>query len=375
MRGLIAKTAQRDAVGFLRQSLAKAAVAFIISATPAVAGDPGNIIANSPPPAPPPAPFGVFGADMPAAGRFTLSVAPDFVGRAGSRIGTQGVSSEYVVTTTPWFVYPKLKLRLVPQSTFFATQTVGLAYGVTNDLAVFVTTGMIEKNLDMLTFKGPSGLTRLGMSYTGTQSPTDTTLAAVYRIYQDDVHRVQVNLGLTFPTGGNQNTFTLLQPDGTYMTSRAFYAMQLGTGTYDVMPGVIYAGHLDKWSWGLGYRARLPLAANPQGYRWGDLHQFTGWFGYSWLPSITTTFRLAGTTQTPIRGTDWHIFGKAQAANPNYYGGQLVEAFGGAIIGGKLIGYESVSIAIEAGLPVYQSLNGPQISKNWQASMALRIKM
>ncbi len=295
--------------------------------------------------------------------------------RSGTRIGTQGVSSEYIVSTTPWFVYPRLKLRLVPQNTFFATETVGLAYGVTNNLALFITTGMIEKNLDMLTFKGLSGITRLGMSYTGTTSPTDTTAAAVFRLYQDEIHRLQINLGMAFPTGGNQNTFTLLQPDGTYATTRAFYAMQLGTGTYDALPGVVYAGHLEKWSWGLGYRGRLPLAANPQGYRYGDLHQFTGWFGYSWTPNITTTFRLAGSMQTPIRGTDWHIFGKAQAANPNYYGGQWVEAFGGAIISGKLIGYEAVSIAIEAGLPVYQSLNGPQISKNWQASMALRIKM
>ncbi len=375
MRKLIAKAALRGPRRVLRKPLAAAAVACAAAITAAAADETANVAANAPPPSPPPAPFGVFGADMPAAGRFILSVAPDFVRRSGTRIGTRGVSSEYIVATTPWFVYPKLNLRLVPQNTFFATETVGLAYGVTNDLALFVTAGMIEKNIDMLTFKGAAGLTRLGMSYTGTQSPTDTTVAAVYRIYQDDIHRVQINLGLTFPTGGNQNSFTLLQPDGTYATSRAFYAMQLGTGTYDAMPGVIYAGHLDKWSWGLGYRARLPLAANPQGYRWGDLHQFTGWFGYSWLPGITTTFRLAGSTQTPIRGTDWHIFGKAQAANPNYYGGQLVEAFGGAIISGKLIGYDSVSIAIEAGLPVYQSLNGPQISKNWQASMALRIKM
>src|SRR5208283_2794914 len=36
------------------------------------------------------------------------------------------------------------------------------------------------------------------------------------------------------------------------------------------------------------------------------------------------------------------------------------------------IGYPGFSIGLEAGVPVYQNLNGPQLSRVWQAGMALR---
>lgn len=68
-------------------------------------------------------------------------------------------------------------------------------------------------------------------------------------------------------------------------------------------------------------------------------------------------------------------FVAAPAANPNFYGGERVELFGGASINGKFIGFENATIAIEAGLPVYQNRNGPQIMKNWQAGVTLRLKV
>jgi len=354
--------------------------------------------APPPPPPLPPAPLGVFGADMPPDGKLVFSIIPQFANLSHTLIGTRRVSSEEVVATVPWFRSPTAKLRGVPQNVAVAAQTVALAYGVTKDLSLVVTAGMVEKNLDFLTFKGATGITRLGMSYTGTDSLADFTASAIYRIYQDPIHRIQLNLGMSFPTGGDHNTFTLLQADGTYLTSRAFYAMQLGTGTFDVMPGVVYAGKLEKWSWGLSYRGRFPLTVNSQslegnpvqaakdllaagiafdqqGYRYGDLHEFCGWGGYTWIPGLTTTFRVNASLQGPIRGFDPNIRGKAQAANPNFYGGQRVELFGGATISGKFIGLDDMTVALEAGIPVYQNLNGPQLSKNWQAGMALRWKI
>jgi hypothetical protein len=323
----------------------------------------------------PPAPLGVFGADMPPAGRLVLSVIPQFANLSNTLKGTRSLSSEEVVATTPWFFDPRQKLRGVPQNVSIATQTVALAYGFTKDIALVVTGGVVEKNLDFLTFKGTTGLTRLGMSYTGTDGISDFTSSAIYRVYEDPIHRIQLNLGMSFPTGSNHNTFTLLQPTGAYQTSRAFYAMQPGTGTFDIMPGIVYAGHLDKWSWGISYRGRFPLAANPEGYLYGDLHEFNGWGGYTWIPGLTTTFRVNASAQGPIRGFDPNIVGKAQSANPNFYGGQRVELFGGATISGKFVGLEDMTLLIEAGAPVYQNLNGPQLSKNWQAGMGLRFKI
>ena len=320
--------------------------------------------------------MGVFGADMPAAGKLVLSITPNFANLAGMRMGTRTVSNEFIVTTVPFFLNPRQAVRIVPQNIAVATQVVGLSYGVTKDLALVLQTGMAEKNLEALVFRGRAGIVPLGRNYPGTASMTDTALSAVYRVWQNDIHRVQFCLGLSFPTGYTDATFSdFLLPTGVRRNIRGFYGMQLGTGTVDFMPGVVYAGYLGPWSWGASYRGRFPLGANPQGYLWGDLHEFNGWGGYSWIPGFTTTARVNATMQGPIRGFDKEINGPAAPANPLFYGGQRVELFGGATISGKFIGYENVSVAIEAGAPIFQNLNGPQIMKNWQAGMSLRFKI
>ncbi|MGA3062695.1 MAG: alpha-amylase, partial [Methylocystis sp.] len=354
-----------------RKALALAAAIYTLGVGGAHAADlsvaPPPPPADAPPLLPPPiplAPLGVFGVDMPAAGKLTFSVGALFWNLSHSLLGTQGVSSQQLAATVPWYWSPTTsKLRLIPQNIAIASEGVSLCYGVTKDISIFVATGMIEKNLDMLTFKGASGITPLGMSFTGTDGMTDSVLAGFWRVYQDPINRIQINLGMSFPTGGTNNTFTLLQPNGTYATSRAFYSMQPGSGTFDVMPGIVYAGALERWSWGLSYRARLPLGVNPEGWMYGDLHEFTGWGGYSWTPSLTTTIRVSGSLQGPIIGADPLVVGKAPAANPTFYGGQRIELFGGATIGGKIIGVDALSMLVEAGIPVYQNLNGPLLSK------------
>ncbi len=334
-----------------------------------------NSAISAPPPAPPPVPLGILVDNNLPQGRFVVSITPIFAGLSGLLIGTRGVSNEFAVSTVPFFLNPSQKVRVVPQHIAIATQIVRVRYGVTDDFEMILDTGWVEKNLHALVFKGTAGITTIGDNYPRTSSMVDTILTGVYRIYQDDIHRIQVNLGFSFPTGIDDATFNdFILPNGTRLNKRGFYGMQLGTGTFDILPGVIYAGYLGPWSWGLSYRGRLPLDYNPQGYRWGNLHEFNGWAGYTWTPGLTTTFRVCGTTQNHIDGFDPQINSPAVPSNPLFYGGQRVELFGGGSISGKLIGIDNALIWVEAGAPVYQNLNGPQIKKNWQAAMRLAFK-
>lgn len=330
---------------------------------------------SAPPPPPPPVPLGIFADNNLPQGRFALSITPIFAGLSGILIGTRGVSNEFAVTTVPFFLNPSQKVRIVPQHINIAAQIVRVRYGVTDDFEMVLDTGWVEKNLHALVFKGTAGITTIGDNYPRTSSLVDTILFGVYRVYQDDIHRIQISLGFSFPTGIDDATFNdFILPTGLRRNIRGFYGMQLGTGTFDILPGAVYAGYLGPWSWGLSYRGRLPLDYNPQGYRWGNLHEFNGWAGYTWIPGLTTTFRVCGTTQGHIDGFDPLINGPAVPANPLFYGGQRVELFGGGSISGKLIGIDNALILVEAGAPVYQNLNGPQIKKNWQAAARLAFK-
>jgi len=325
-------------------------------------------------PAPPPVPLGVFGDTLPGPGNLVLTLSPQFVHLAHELIGTQGLSPQQIVATTPWYWGPAVPLRVVPIRRFDELQSLTLGYGVTKDFSIVLSTGLFEKHTDLMTFYGAAGVIPRGMANPGTESLQDTQLAGIWRLYQDPIHRIQLNLGMSFPTGSDHNLATPLQTNGTWATGRGFYGMQTGTGTFDVLPGILYGGYLGPWSWGLSYRARLPLGVNSEGYYWGNYQEANGWLGYSWIPGLTTTVRVNGNIQDHIAGADPWIVAKIQAADPNFYGGKRIELFGGASLDGKLLGVPGLTLLAEAGIPVYQNLNGPQIAKNWQATMGLRWK-
>ena len=149
----------------------------VVAASAAQAAD-APAIGVAPPISPPslaPAPLGVFGDALPGAGNLLITLSPQFVGSAHSLIGTQGVSPQQIVATTPWYWNPQVPLRLVPQRRLDELQSMTLSYGVTKDISVVLTTGWIEKHVDLMTFYGTSGIIPRGMSNVGTESLQDFT--------------------------------------------------------------------------------------------------------------------------------------------------------------------------------------------------------
>jgi hypothetical protein len=228
-----------------------------------------------------------------------------------------------------------------------------------------------DKDMPMTTYN-MMGTKALGTETYSTDGFGDVSIVGLFRVYEDGINHIHVNFGLSLPTGSSTEQMNMLSPMGTYMAMRANYGMQLGTGTYDFLPGVTYTGAKDLWSWGALYRGRFALDSN-QGYHWGDINQLSGWLGYTFVPGVTATARIAGTVQGKIDGKDPQIFGGMQGAYPGWYGGERVDLFGGIEIAGHQFGLGHTKLAIEAGFPVYQDLNGPQIGESWQLNAALGI--
>jgi hypothetical protein len=144
------------------------------------------------------------------------------------------------------------------------------------------------------------------------------------------------------------------------------YAMQLGTGTFDLLPGVTYNGRVGDFSWGGQFRSEIRLEdENDEGYAWGDLYGLTGWLAYEWAPWISTSVRLDAWTQDSISGIDPNIVGPVQTANPDFYGGEQVFAYFGANMVGQTGIIRGHRFAFEVGVPLYRNLNGPQLETDW----------
>jgi hypothetical protein len=333
--------------------------------------------AASPLPAQAPAPVGVFGVDMPADGKLVFLLQPSFTRMQGIQIGTRSVSPEYIVSNviSPRTPVGTHLLRLVPHNLSVDTQGFGLAYGLNRDVTLSVATSVVEKSVNMAAFKGLSGLTVLGSKVGSTQGFGDTTVAAVVRLHRDKVTQFNINFGMSLPSGGITDDFFLLLPNNTAPKKRAFYAMQPGTGTYDALLGAAYSGVEGPWSWGMTYRARLPTGVNAEGWRYGDLHEANAWGGYTWAPGVETTLRLNAATQTAIHGLDKGITGYAQGSNPAFYGGTQFGLYAGVLVSGRYFGVPASQVGVEAGAPVYQNLNGPQLARDWQVNLALKYKL
>jgi len=311
------------------------------------------------------APIGVMGDHLHKKGEWMLSYRYMHMDMDGNRIGTRNVSPKTIVTTVPNRFAPPPTLRIVPLWMTMDMQMLGAMYAPTNDTTLMAMVNYIDKEMRHITFDGPAGSTPLGFFTTNSEGFGDTRITALHRLYEDSVHHVHLNLGLSLPTGSVTERGTILAPDGATPNVRLPYAMQLGTGTFDLLPGLTYTGRVGDFSWGGQFRSEIRLGENDEGYAWGDLYGLTGWLAYEWAPWISTSVRLDGWTQDSISGIDPSIAGPVQTANPDFYGGEQLFAYFGANMVGQTGIIRGHRFAFEVGVPLYRNLNGPQLETDW----------
>ncbi|MGO9544932.1 MAG: hypothetical protein ACLPPF_09070 [Rhodomicrobium sp.] len=325
-------------------------------------------------------PAGVTGAAMVGQGEGMLMYMPMYMSMDGNYIGTEKISTNTILSLPTHTPMPgamqTMYLRMVPNSMDAQMHMLGAMYGVTDAFNVMIMGGYTDKEMTMTTYSNPMSPNPATAAIKGTRTYStdgisDTSVTGLYRLYDDGINHIHLNLGLSLPTANITQQINMLSPGGTYMLMRGTYGMQIGTGTVDFLPGLTYTGNKGLWSWGAAYRGRFALDNNDEGYHWGDSNQLTGWLGYTIVPGVTATARIAGTVQGKIEGQDPNIFGLMQGANPAYYGGETVDVFGGIEIAGQEFGLGSMRLAIEAGAPLYQNLNGPQVGQDWQLNAVL----
>ncbi len=288
----------------------------------------------------------------------------------GLKNGTSDTNPETVVTTVPnrFFGAPMQPrtLRMVPLRMSGSMKMFGLTYGLTDTISLFAAGSYVEKEMHALTFRGMMGTTRLGTNTVKTEGFGDSRLGGLVRLYKGHGTSLNALLGVSLPTGSTDEEIVPLMPNGMRMVRRANYGLQLGSGTYDGLIGLNYLGSQGALHWGLSYRGRIGLEdENDEGYSWGDRHVVTGWLSYAMTKGLFGTARLAASHWGDVEGIDPQIMGAARGANPDFYGGERIEAFLGLNAHTHVKGLGMARVGIEAGTPLYENLNGVQLSKEW----------
>ena len=310
------------------------------------------------------APIGVMGEHMHKKGEWMASYRFQHMSMEDNQIGTTKVSPEFIVTNVANRFSPPATLRVVPTKMTMDMHMFGAMYAPADWLTLMFMGMYMEKSMDHITFQGGSGTTRRGTFTTTSSGIGDTKITGLFRISKNHIHQMCLNAGISLPTGDTDKRDTILTPGGTRNNVVLPYAMQLGSGTFDILPGATYSGKKDKLSWGAQYLGTFRIGDH-KGYSLGDIHEITSWLSYQPQPSVSLSTRVAYKNEDKIDGVDGRISLPVQTADPDKYGGDTINLYFGLNLAGQTGLLRDHRLALEAGIPIHQDLNGPQMESDY----------
>lgn len=190
----------------------------------------------------------------------------------------------------------------------------------------------------------------------------DTTITSLFKLYDQSGQHIHFGLGLNAPTGDVRLKFRRIARED---QSIVHFGMQLGSGTWDLLPNITYTAEQNDWSWGAQVNAAIRLEdKNDSGYRLGDIFQTTAWGGYKVTHWLSASVRGIYSIQGSIKH-DFNQFSARVGSMdfPGNHGGRFWDiGFGlnATIPNGEFSGN---TLGIEWVQPIQDDVNGFQIER------------
>jgi len=295
------------------------------------------------------APIGVMGDHLHAKGDWMVSYRYMHMNMQGNLKGSNHISNSRIVSPSGE------NFLVAPTSMTMDMHMVGIMYAPSDKVTLMGMVPYLKKSMDHRT--------RAGSTFTtGSQGIGDVKLMGLYGIREWGQEKIHLNIGLSLPTGSINEKDTL--PTG---RARLPYPMQLGSGTYDFMPGLTYLGQAGDWSWGSQTLATIRLQSdNGNDYRLGNAINITGWFAKQLSDLWSASLRVDGQAWGDVHGADPQLNpAVVPTADPNLRGGKRIDLLAGVDYQATAGFFQGHRLAIEAGLPVWQNLDGPQLETDW----------
>ena len=213
-------------------------------------------------------------------------------------------------------------------------------------------------------------VTRMGQTFSVRSSGlSDVGLMGNFVMHKAGPHRIILHGGLTLPTGSINITGDT--PAGA--NQMLPYPMQLGSGTYDLHPGLMYQGVTERWVWGAQLKSMLRLGKNSNNYRLGNRLEMSSWVGYAWTPAISNILHLEGRYVGNIHGADADLNpNMVPTADPRRSGGRNLDLHFVTEYYNTKGMFEGMRISLEFTLPVYESHDPTQLENVWSLGGAIQ---
>jgi len=286
-------------------------------------------------------PIGVMGGHTHDVGGVMLSYRYMSMHMDGNRDGTSRVSNSEVLND----------YMVTPTSMDMDMHMFGAMVGVNDKLTVMAMVPYVSMSMKHLTRMG-------GKFTTKSEGIGDVKISGLYKLSDRVGHKLHLNLGLSLPTG------SIDERDDTPAANNVKlpYPMQLGSGTYDLMPGITYLGEDGDYSWGSQLIATIRTGENDNDYTLGDKIELSGWLQRQWSQSFSSSVRLKAQHWSDIDGADPDLNpNMISTADPELRAGKRVDLLLGVAYQARNGALKGNRFSLEAGKPIYQDLDGPQL--------------
>lgn len=311
------------------------------------------------------APVSIMGTHVHPQGEWMLSYRFMRMKMDGMREGTDGVSSADVFAAG---------YTVTPESMTMNMHMLGIMYAPTDRLTLMAMANYIDTTMDHRIFSQMAANRINGGSRTFTTEADgfgDTPVSLLYDLHSGGSGQFIGGLGVSLPTGSIDETDTVPGMGGPSQQVLPA-AMQPGSGTFDLLPSLVYVGERGSWSYGAKAGGVIRLEdENSQGYRRGHVFDLVGWTTYRLSAGFGISAGLNYRYTGELKGIQKNVGrmgpnGRSvtTAFNENY-GGEEIEAILGAgweISEGFFAGQR---FAADLRLPLWQDLNGFQLETDW----------
>jgi hypothetical protein len=218
-------------------------------------------------------------------------------------------------------------------------------------------------------------LTRAGGSFTVESGGFgDIGVAALVGLVREGSSRLHLNLGVTIPTGSIDQTD--VTPASDPDEAQLPYPMQIGTGTFGIVPGVTYLGMSERISWGGQATFNFQIGENDRDWGVGDRYMGTGWLAVRAATGLSFSARAKYQMWKDYSGADADLNPMmVPTARTDLRGGKRLDVPLGAnywINSGTLRGMRFLA---EYEIPVWQDLSGPQLKSTGVLTLGVQLSV
>jgi hypothetical protein len=311
------------------------------------------------------APISVMGDHTHSKGGLMLSYRYMNMQMDGMRSGTKRVNSQNVFAAN---------YAVAPENMTMEMHMLGMMYAPTYQLTLMAMANYIDTTMNHRVNPAVAGMINGGDSgfTTDSSGDGDIKLSALYRFYLEGKSKAHLGIGLSLPTGSIDE-----KDDTPAMGGRRRQLlpapMQLGSGTFDLLPSFTYVQQFTDWSWGAQASGAIRLESeNDSNYRLGNKFELLIWAGYNladWLGlngglSYALIGELKGSQKDLNTNAPMERRSVTTAFSDNYGGERIDVIFGINLL--KPTGFlKGHRLAFDLSLPIWCDLTGYQLESGY----------